>query len=66
MVDEITYCTDRAYANLSLNYAWIFTLEGEIDTDAFQKALDHTLDHYPKGKCILTTVSYTHLRAHET
>lgn len=54
MVDDITYCTDRAYANLSLNYAWIFTLEGEIDTDVFQRALDHTLDHYPKGKCILT------------
>ena len=53
IIDDITYCTDRAYANLSLNYAWIFTLEGEVSTDVAQRALDNTLHFYPKARCIL-------------
>jgi NRPS condensation-like uncharacterized protein len=53
IVDDITYCTDRAYPNLSLNYAWIFTLEGEVHTDVAQMALDRAFDYYPKCKCIL-------------
>ncbi|MBW1853872.1 MAG: hypothetical protein JRJ00_04205 [Deltaproteobacteria bacterium] len=53
IVDDITYCTDRAYANLSLNYAWIFTLEGEVSTEVSQRALDDTLNFYPKARCIL-------------
>ena len=53
ILDDITYCTDRAYANLSLNYSWIFTLEGEVSTEVSQRALDETLRFYPKAKCIL-------------
>lgn len=53
IIDDITYCTDRAYANLSLNYAWIFTLEGEVSTDVCQRALDGALLVYPKARCIL-------------
>lgn len=54
IVDDITYCMDRAYSNLSLNYAWILTLEGEVSTEVCQAALDDTLNYYPKSKCILT------------
>ena len=53
IVDDITYCTDRAYANLSLNDAWILTLEGEVSTEVSQRALDDTLHFYPKARCIL-------------
>jgi NRPS condensation-like uncharacterized protein len=53
IVDEITYCVDRAYTNLSLIYSWILTLEGEVSTEASQKALDEALNYYPKCKCIL-------------
>ena len=54
IVDDITYCMDRAYTDLSINYAWILTLEGEVSTEACQEALDDTLNYYPKSKCILT------------
>ena len=66
IVDDITYCMDRAFTTLSLNYAWIFTLEGEVDTEVFQKALDHTFDYYPKGKCTLSNSypSYKHWFRH--
>lgn len=52
IVDELAYCLERTY-NSSLIYAWIFTLEGEIQTQALQAALDATLNCYPKLKCIL-------------
>jgi len=53
IVDDITYCTDRAHPHLSLNYAWIFTLEGEVSSEIARKALDGALNHYPKARCIL-------------
>jgi NRPS condensation-like uncharacterized protein len=53
IVDEIPYCVESAFPGLHLFYAWIFTLKGEVSRDACQKALDHTLNYYPKCKCIL-------------
>ena len=55
IVDDITYCMDRAYTDLSINYSWILTLEGEVSTEVCQAALDDTLNYYPKSKCILTS-----------
>jgi NRPS condensation-like uncharacterized protein len=57
---------DRAFTALSLNYAWILTLEGKVDTEVFQKALDHTFDYYPKAKCILSNTypGYQHWFRH--
>ncbi len=54
IVDDITYCVDKASPSLVLNYAWILTLEGEVSTEIFLKALDKTLSYYPKSRCILT------------
>jgi NRPS condensation-like uncharacterized protein len=54
IIDDITYCVDRAYPSLDLSYAWILTLEGEINTEISLKALDKTLRYYPKSRCILT------------
>ncbi|MBN2297746.1 MAG: hypothetical protein JXM72_04095, partial [Deltaproteobacteria bacterium] len=54
IVDDITHCVDRAYPGLVLNYAWILTLEGAVSTEICLKALDKTLDYYPKSRCILT------------
>lgn len=54
IVDDITYCVDKASPSLVLNYAWILTLEGEVNTEIFLKALDKTLSYYPKSRCILT------------
>ena len=62
IVDDITYCMDKAYPGLVLSYAWILTLEGEIRTDIAQGALDKTLHYYPKSRCVLTNLypSYKH------
>ncbi len=54
IVDELTYCVEGVASGLHLIYTWIFTLEGEISTEATQKALDKALNYYPKCKCILT------------
>lgn len=54
IVDDITHCVDKAYPSLVLNYAWILTLEGEISTEIFLRALDKTMDYYPKSRCVLT------------
>ncbi len=54
IVDELTYCVEGVASGLHLVYTWIFTLEGEVSTEATQKALDETLNYYPKCKCILT------------
>jgi len=62
IVDDITYCIDKAYPILALNYAWILRLEGEVSTEISLKALDETLNCYPKGRCVLTDKypSYKH------
>lgn len=53
IVDEITYCVESAYSSLHLIYSWIVTLEGEVSSEVSRKALDHTLNYYPKCRCIL-------------
>ncbi len=54
IVDDITYCVDKAYPSLVLSYAWILTLEGEVSLEISRKALDKTMRYYPKSRCILT------------
>ena len=53
IVDEITYSVESAYNSLHLVYSWIFSLEGEVNTEITWKALDRALDYYPKCRCIL-------------
>ena len=66
IVDDITYCVDKAYPGLVLSYAWILTLEGEVSTEIFLNALDKTMDYYPKSRCVLTDKypSYKHWFRH--
>jgi NRPS condensation-like uncharacterized protein len=54
IVDDITHCIDQAYPGLVLNYVWILTLEGELSTELLLKALDKTMDYYPKSRCVIT------------
>jgi NRPS condensation-like uncharacterized protein len=54
IVDDITHCIDQAYPGLVLNYVWILNLEGELSTELLLKALDKTMDYYPKSRCVIT------------
>jgi len=62
IVDDITYCVERAYPGLVLNYAWILSLEGEVSSEMLLKSLDKTMDFYPKSRCVITDAYPSHRR----
>ena len=53
IVDDITRCVESVASGLHLVYAWIFSLEGEVNTEIIQRALDRVFSYYPKCKCVL-------------
>jgi NRPS condensation-like uncharacterized protein len=53
IVDE-GVCITEAVAKLPLTFHVILALEGRVSSDAVRKALDASLDFYPKFKCVLT------------
>lgn len=52
IVDETAYFMEQA-VDISITGGWILNFEGNVDSRILAKALDVTLNHYPKFKCTL-------------
>ena len=52
ILDEAGYLLERSI-QCSITFAANITMEGEVNSNILQKALDATLNYYPKCKCVL-------------
>ena len=53
IADETAYFMEQA-VNSCITGGWILSLEGTIDSNIIARALDATLNYYPKFKCTLS------------